>query len=128
MAVALAGAIVGAVLGWLGGYTIYRRQRAEAKAAYQQQGKDAEAAYQKQRSDAEIAYQKQQSDAEASHQKQLAEAEMRTSVEKVVRLHDHCAAAKDWLRSLPNLGDALRAREHDLRSEASNRSNQCYTA
>ncbi|MGC5224197.1 hypothetical protein ACPW96_16625 [Micromonospora sp. DT81.3] len=128
MAAGLIGAVVGALLGWLWADIIYRRQRRDAAAMYAHQRNDAEANYRRLRDDAEAAYQEQKADAEASYQKKLSDAKMRTSIERVVRFHDQCTAAKDWLRNLPNWGDALQEQEHDLRSEASTRANACYVA
>jgi hypothetical protein len=90
-------AVIGALIGFLGAYLIYSKQR----------------------SDHEQAYRDQQIDTE-----------LRVLITRVVLQHDLCAGAKDWLRKLPNWGDALddKERANSIRSEAAIRMNECYSA
>jgi hypothetical protein len=102
------GAVVGACLGYFGSYVLYRKKRSDDAEKYRQQKEDADESYRREQMDTELS----------------------VRVTRVVLQHDLCAAAKDWLRKLPNWGDDLRDKERtdNIRYEAVDRMNACYQA
>jgi hypothetical protein len=117
--VGIGAAVIGAVLGFIGAYFFYLKERSERDKAYYRQKRDADDAYRRQREDVEKAYRQQHLDSEMS-----------VRITRVVMQHDLCAAAKDWLRNLPNWGNALSDKERadNIRAKAESRMNECYIA